>query len=76
MVREALSVLGITVAVVGSQVPATHDDLPAEHQPTVRIVANFAQQDCGRFTVLSGSLDTLTASGITFRIIEPPDLTA
>jgi hypothetical protein len=39
-------------------------------------VANFAQQDCGRFTVLSGSLDTLTASGITFRIIEPPDLTA
>jgi len=75
MVREAVSIFGITVAFVGSQVPATHDDLPAEHRPTVGIVANFTQQDCGRFIVIHGSPDMLTVHSITYRIIEPPDLT-
>jgi hypothetical protein len=75
VVRAALNVLGLVLALFGSPEPATHDDIPAEPPPSVGSGETTTYFGCPSHFLLFSSRDTLTVSGVTFTIIEPPDLT-
>ena len=68
------AILGLVLALFGSPVPATHDDLPAEHRHTVGSVVLSSHFDCGSYVVLTGHLNTTCR--VSYRIIEPPHLSS